>query len=133
MPRRSYSAKRGTAASDRKKAIWVIRAGAATAPRNGASHARRLNLRSRPDRVNCIVVRGKPLEPFFMSDPLNAPAPLIPVPRGPLPDVPPDAALPQVEVQIDGKKVSVPENATILDAARRLGIDTPTLCFLENL
>jgi len=68
-----------------------------------------------------------------MSDPLNAPAPLIPVPRGPLPDVPPDAALRQVEVQIDGKKVSVPENATILNAARQLGIDTPTLCFLENL
>jgi predicted molibdopterin-dependent oxidoreductase YjgC len=68
-----------------------------------------------------------------MSEPLDAPVPLIPVPRGPLPDVPPDAALRQVEVQIDGKKVSVPENATILDAARQLGIDTPTLCFLENL
>jgi predicted molibdopterin-dependent oxidoreductase YjgC len=68
-----------------------------------------------------------------MSEPLDAPVPLIPVPRGPLPDVPPDAPLRQVEVQIDGKKVSVPENATILDAARQLGIDTPTLCFLENL
>ena len=68
-----------------------------------------------------------------MSDALNAPAPLIPVPRGPLPDVPTDAALRQVEVQIDGKKVFVPENATILDAARQLDIDTPTLCFLENL
>jgi len=68
-----------------------------------------------------------------MSDPLNAPAPLIPVPRGPLPNVPPDATLRQVEVQIDGKEVSVPENATILDAARQLGIHTPTLCFLESL
>jgi predicted molibdopterin-dependent oxidoreductase YjgC len=68
-----------------------------------------------------------------MSEPLDAPVPLIPVPRGPLPDVPPDAALRQVEVQIDGDKVSVPENATILDAARQLGIDTPTLCYLENL
>ena len=68
-----------------------------------------------------------------MSDPLNAPEPLIPVPRGPLPDVPLDAILRQVEVQIDGKRVSVPENATILDAARQLSIDTPTLCYLENL
>ena len=68
-----------------------------------------------------------------MSDALNAPTPLIPVPRGPLPGVPPDPARSQVEVQIDGRKVSVPENATILDAARQLGIDTPTLCFLENL
>jgi len=38
-----------------------------------------------------------------------------------------------VEVHIDGRAVAVPENATILDAARLLGIDTPTLCFLENL
>src|SRR6185312_4902017 len=38
-----------------------------------------------------------------------------------------------VELTVDGKPVSVPEGATILDAARKLGIDTPTLCFLENL
>ena len=68
-----------------------------------------------------------------MSEPLDAPVPLIPVPRGPLPDVPPDAPRRQVEVQIDGKRVSVPEDATILDAARQLDIDTPTLCYLENL
>jgi predicted molibdopterin-dependent oxidoreductase YjgC len=38
-----------------------------------------------------------------------------------------------VELTIDGQKVSVPEGSTILDAARQLGIDTPTLCFLETL
>ncbi len=68
-----------------------------------------------------------------MSEPLNAPAPLIPVPRGPLPEIPPPPARREVLVQIDGKQVSVPEGATILDAARQLGIETPTLCFLENL
>ncbi len=68
-----------------------------------------------------------------MSEPLNAPLPLIPVPRGPVPNVPPNASRRQIEIQIDGKSVSVPENATILDATRQLGIDTPTLCFLENL
>jgi predicted molibdopterin-dependent oxidoreductase YjgC len=68
-----------------------------------------------------------------MSEPLNAPAPLIPVPRGPLPAVPPDAERREIEIQVDGKRVSVPEDATILDATRQLGIDTPTLCFLENL
>jgi predicted molibdopterin-dependent oxidoreductase YjgC len=67
-----------------------------------------------------------------MSEPLHAPAPLIPVPRGPVPDVPRVAAR-EIEIQVDGKRVSVPEDATILDAARHLGIDTPTLCFLENL
>jgi predicted molibdopterin-dependent oxidoreductase YjgC len=68
-----------------------------------------------------------------MSEPLNAPSPLIPVPRGPVPDIPQDVSHPNLEVQIDGKTVSVPEGATILDAARQLGIETPTLCFLENL
>lgn len=68
-----------------------------------------------------------------MSDPMNAPAPLIPVPRGPVPQVPPAAPTRQVEIEIDGKRISVPADHTILDAARKLGIDTPTLCFLENL
>jgi predicted molibdopterin-dependent oxidoreductase YjgC len=68
-----------------------------------------------------------------MSEPLNAPVPQIPVPRGPVPAVPRDPARREIEIQIDGKSVSVPEGATILDATRQLGIDTPTLCFLENL
>lgn len=68
-----------------------------------------------------------------MSEPLNAPAPLIPVPRSPAPEVPSAVPRHQIEIQIDGKNVSVSEDATILDAARLLGIDTPTLCFLDNL
>ena len=39
----------------------------------------------------------------------------------------------RVDVKIDGKSVSVPETMTILDACRSLDIDTPTLCYLENL
>jgi predicted molibdopterin-dependent oxidoreductase YjgC len=68
-----------------------------------------------------------------MSEPLAAPSPLIPVPRGPLPVTPPPAAHRMMVVTIDGKPISVPEGATLLDAARQLGIVTPTLCFLENL
>lgn len=68
-----------------------------------------------------------------MTDSINAPEPLIPVPHGPVPDVPQVAARREVEIQIDGKTISVPEGSTILDASRRLGIDTPTLCYLENL
>src|SRR5258706_8149904 len=34
---------------------------------------------------------------------------------------------------IDGREVQAPEGTTILDACRRLGIDTPTLCQLETL
>jgi predicted molibdopterin-dependent oxidoreductase YjgC len=38
-----------------------------------------------------------------------------------------------IELTIDGNPVVVPEGATILDACRSQGVDTPTLCFLENL
>lgn len=68
-----------------------------------------------------------------MSDSARAPLPLIPIPRGPVPEAPPPRPRSQIEIKIDGKPVSVPEGATILDAARSLGIDTPTLCYLESL
>src|SRR5438132_4033076 len=38
-----------------------------------------------------------------------------------------------IQVSVDGHDVQVTEGMTILDACRRLGIDTPTLCFLETL
>ncbi|HEY1330360.1 MAG TPA: 2Fe-2S iron-sulfur cluster-binding protein [Actinomycetota bacterium] len=38
-----------------------------------------------------------------------------------------------VDVEIDGRSVRVPEGTTILEACRTQGIDTPTLCYLENL
>jgi predicted molibdopterin-dependent oxidoreductase YjgC len=62
-----------------------------------------------------------------------APQPLIPLPRGPVPEAPPPRPRRQIEIKIDGKPVSVPEGSTIMDAARKLGIDTPTLCYLESL
>jgi predicted molibdopterin-dependent oxidoreductase YjgC len=39
----------------------------------------------------------------------------------------------QVEISVDGRSLQVPEGTTLLDACRQQGIDTPTLCFLENL
>jgi predicted molibdopterin-dependent oxidoreductase YjgC len=51
----------------------------------------------------------------------------------PIPHRPQSAPRRTVEITIDGKPVHVPEGATILDACRKAGIDTPTLCFLENL
>jgi len=38
-----------------------------------------------------------------------------------------------VDITVDGQTVRVPEGATLLDACRQQGIDTPTLCYLENL
>lgn len=67
------------------------------------------------------------------ADDAAAPQPLIPIPRGPVP-VAPSVPVPRmIEIKIDGQSVSVPEGSTILDAAHKLGIPTPTLCFLESL
>ena len=54
--------------------------------------------------------------------------------RGPLPHDP-SALLPRVmvEITIDGKTVDVPEGSTIIDACNAVGVDTPTLCFLQTL
>ena len=68
-----------------------------------------------------------------MSEQLQSPSPLIPIPRAPVPEIPTAGARREIEITIDGKPMSVPEGATILDAARKLGIETPTLCFLETL
>src|SRR3989475_3457389 len=38
-----------------------------------------------------------------------------------------------VGITIDGRDIDVTEGSTILDACRRLQVDTPTLCQLENL
>jgi NADP-reducing hydrogenase subunit HndD len=38
-----------------------------------------------------------------------------------------------VSLNVDGQDIDVVEGATILDACRRLQIDTPTLCQLDNL
>ena len=71
--------------------------------------------------------------PPVASVSLEAPTPLVPIPRGPIPMAPETEPRRMMEIKIDGQAVAVPEGATILDAARKLGIDTPTLCFLESL
>jgi predicted molibdopterin-dependent oxidoreductase YjgC len=63
----------------------------------------------------------------------DAPDLKTPIPRGPLPVLPPPRPRRAVELTIDGRSVAVPEGATLLEAARQLGIETPTLCYLENL
>ena len=67
------------------------------------------------------------------SQPLDAPRPTIPLPRGPVPQAPPERERRSIEIKIDGESVTVAEGSPILDAAKKLGIDTPTLCFLESL
>ena len=49
------------------------------------------------------------------------------------PQAPASPESPAVDVVIDGRPARVPATWTILEACRSLGIDTPTLCYLENL
>jgi predicted molibdopterin-dependent oxidoreductase YjgC len=73
------------------------------------------------------------MESVLMSEQLQAPSPLVPIPRAPVPEIPAARSRGELEITIDGKRVKVGEGATILDAAKKLGIETPTLCFLETL
>jgi NADP-reducing hydrogenase subunit HndD len=38
-----------------------------------------------------------------------------------------------MDIEIDGATVRVPEGSTILDACRATGVDTPTMCYADNL
>jgi predicted molibdopterin-dependent oxidoreductase YjgC len=67
---------------------------------------------------------AEPLTEILLSPPARPSRPPAP-PSGPEP-VP-------VALTIDGQPVSVPAGSTILDACRSQGIDTPTLCYAENL
>ncbi|MFP4496786.1 MAG: NADH-dependent [FeFe] hydrogenase, group A6 [Vulcanimicrobiota bacterium] len=38
-----------------------------------------------------------------------------------------------IKIEIDGREVEVPEGSTVLDAARKIGINIPTLCYHKDL
>lgn len=63
----------------------------------------------------------------------DAPGLSVPIPRGPVPQIPAGDTRREIAIEIDGKSVTAPEGSTILEAARSIGIETPTLCYLENL
>jgi len=63
----------------------------------------------------------------------DAPQLTVPIQRGPVPAIPSAPERRTIGIKIDGQPVSVPEGSTILDAAKKLGIETPTLCYLESL
>ncbi len=67
---------------------------------------------------------AQPLTEIILSPPARPSRP---------PTAPPVQAPPDVELTIDGATVTVPEGTTILGACRQQGIDTPTLCYADNL
>ncbi len=71
--------------------------------------------------------KNNPLPPNWKGPSIN------PVPRGPLPEIPAPPEKRPVSLTVNGQVISVPEGTTLLQACRQLNIDTPTLCYLENL
>ena len=67
---------------------------------------------------------AQPLTDILLSPPARASRP----PAAPFVEAPPS-----IELTIDGATVSVPAGTTILGACTAQGIDTPTLCYVENL
>jgi predicted molibdopterin-dependent oxidoreductase YjgC len=65
-----------------------------------------------------------PLSAILLTPPARASKPPAP---------PPVEAPPPIELTIDGMPVTVPAGTTILGACREQGIDTPTLCYADNL
>jgi predicted molibdopterin-dependent oxidoreductase YjgC len=57
----------------------------------------------------------------------------LPPPAAAIPTPPPEPAPEMISLTIDGRKVDVPAGATLIDACKTLGIDVPTLCYLETL
>ena len=39
----------------------------------------------------------------------------------------------KVKLTIDNKEVEIEKNATVLQAAKKAGIDIPTLCYLKEI
>ncbi len=67
---------------------------------------------------------AQPLTEIVLHPPARASRP---------PSAPPVEAPLDIELTIDGEAVTVPAGTTLLGACRQVGIDTPTLCYAENL
>ena len=82
-----------------------------------------------PAPVDNVPHGGEPPAAQPLTDILLRPAARPSRPPAP----PPEPVRAPVELAIDGVAVTVPTGSTILEACRAQGIDTPTLCYLENL
>ena len=152
VPRWNGAPGRAAPAARGGPAERVARRRARPAARHRAGDARRVDLRPGPDGVvgdriglpaprHGGAVSGPAEGHGTTTPPHGAPTtpPPTPIMLEPparptrIPAAPPSTAPAPIEVTVDGRAVSVPAGSTILDACRALGIDTPTLCYLETL
>src|SRR5215831_9134210 len=81
------------------------------------------------------VTKERDMSERAVVPPLPA-QPLPPIgltPRGPVPAPPATSPRRRLHLTVNGQEVLVPEDATLLQAAREAGVEIPTLCFLETL
>src|SRR5262249_53295168 len=109
----------GTAAARHPDRLGRARARAAGRHRHG--RPRRLDLRTGPDRVQRGRLGPAPRADRRQREGARVTSVFLEAPRR------------LVDITVDGETVRVPEGATLLEACRQQGIDTPTLCYLENL
>src|SRR5205085_971928 len=105
--------------------------GAGAAGRHRPGHARRIDLRPRPDRRQRRRL-GHHDAASALGQAREAPERLRrPAMKGTAVRIgPPPRA---VELTINGETVAVPEGSTILDACKALDLDIPTLCWADTL
>ena len=88
--------------------------------------------RAKSRRVGYRVDKKTLKKPQLVVNP-DAPTLTMPVPEGPIPSSPMPARQADVTITLDGRQVNVPAGTPLLEVCRGLGIDVPTLCYLENL
>jgi predicted molibdopterin-dependent oxidoreductase YjgC len=81
------------------------------------------------DQLAAPATAGSTATPEILADILVTPPARSSRPPAP----PPVEAPPPVRITLDGESVTVPAGTTILGACREQGIDTPTLCYADNL
>src|SRR5262249_50736671 len=133
LPDRNGAATGIAGAPGRRPPAGLTRARAGPAARGRPSHARRVDLRAGPDRLQRHRIGARQAGSLggTMSQPPVWFQP--PPPPSRPPEAPPLPVPRRFTIEIDGARTEVSEGQTILDACRARGIDTPTLCFLETL
>ena len=111
LPRRNRSSRRGARAHLQRHPRIAPGARSGAARRNRSGDARRVDLRPRTNRGQRDRIGSDPSTALRSRK----------------------RTMKTTELTIDGRPARVREGATLLEACTSLGIDTPTLCFLETL
>ena len=120
VPGRDRSPGRGDPPAGHRTDDRLPRGRAGAAHRRRRGDARRVDLRARADGRERGAVGDRDVRSVRRGgDGVSA--------------VPVDMPAKLIDIEIDGEIVRVPEGATILDACRATGVDTPTMCYADNL